>query len=238
MAVLDVAATASALVVDVHDLLSERSGPVRTGALLGAALAESGVTCLRFDAGGAGDSSGRLRDCTWSGMTNEVVAMTAWALDQVGQLPVVLVGHGIGAVPVTQAAPLVPGCVGMVLVDADLLQDVRYVVGRSFATKRGKWHLPDRFFREREGIRPRTDAEEGRAPAVLVYGEQDEKASATAAVLTGTTVRTAALPGGLPFREGGAVDHVVREVHRLLAAPSAATVAASSSAPRFGSTSS
>ncbi|MEN3305745.1 MAG: uncharacterized protein V7603_1947 [Micromonosporaceae bacterium] len=202
VASVDEPAGPAGVVVIAHDLLADRTGPARAGAMLGAALAEGGLSCLRFDFTGAGDSAGRLRRGTWKRMTEDVVRICDWAYHHLGRLPLVLVGQGIGAVPVLQATAALPACRGVLLLDSDLLQDVRYVIGDSVAIKRGQWHLPEGFFREREGLRPRAVAVAAPVPTVLAYGIHDEKAVAGAAELSGTAVRTVPLPDGHPFRAG------------------------------------
>lgn len=191
------------LVVVAHDLLSDRTGPGDRSATLAAALADAALACVRFDFTGAGDSAGALRASTWDGMRQNLERVYLWAAARHGRLPTVLIGHGIGAVPTLEAAAVVPDCRGVVLLDSDLLQDVRYVIEGSVVIKGGRWHLPEVFFRERESLRPRTAAVDCRMPVVLAYGAQDAKASAGVGLVAGSAIRTVPLPGEFPFRSGG-----------------------------------
>jgi uncharacterized protein len=174
--------TAAATIVLAHGLTGDRVGPAQLLAQLSRQLCEqAGVRVVRFDFRGSGDSPGTFASTTFAGMSSDLVAVVR-ATCPAGQ-PLICAGISIGGVPAVMAAHelvhlhQVP-VAAVVLMSSDLLEAGRFDVGRVAAIRNGEFHLPGRFFREREAIRPRQLLLEVRAPFLLVYGRRDAKVAA------------------------------------------------------------
>jgi pimeloyl-ACP methyl ester carboxylesterase len=147
-----------------------------------AGLAADGVAVLRFDFRGSGESSGAWTDTTFGTMLSDQVAVGTWARESLGALPLVTAGISIGGVPAALAAPRL-GAVGTMLLSSDLIEGVRFGVNGSTPIRGGEFHLPHRFFRERELLRPRTELHRWGRPWALIHGARDAKVRAAAAEL-------------------------------------------------------
>lgn len=178
----DVPAVAS--IVIAHGLTGDRVGPVELLSRLSAQLCSiTAAQVVRFDFRGSGDSPGEFSATTFNGMASDFVAV-AYATCP-SQLPVVCAGISIGGVPAVMAAHGMKtsgkrDIAAVVLMSSDLVENVRFAVDAVAAIREGEFHLPARFFREREGVRPRQLLVETAVPFLLVHGRADHKLVAAA----------------------------------------------------------
>ncbi|HEV7658121.1 MAG TPA: alpha/beta fold hydrolase [Mycobacteriales bacterium] len=187
------AGTPRALVVCAHGLTGDRSGPAGLLAEWAARLAAHGLAVVRFDFRGSGESSGAFEQTSFRGMVEDMVAVGSWALGQIGPVPLVTAGISIGGVPAALSArPL--GAAAAVLMSSDLIEDVRFDTAGMTAIRGGEAHLPARFFREREELRPRQELLAAGVPWLLLYGEDDVKVSRAAADLAALGAEVVAVP--------------------------------------------
>jgi len=71
------------------------------------ALAETGVTVLRFDYGGTGDSEGEFRDQTLAAWREDLITAARWARGELAPSALAVVGVRLGAVLAAQVSPTV-----------------------------------------------------------------------------------------------------------------------------------
>jgi alpha-beta hydrolase superfamily lysophospholipase len=184
-----------ALVVLAHGLTGERVGPAGLLAGWTRGLARAGIAAVRFDARGAGDSSGRFHGLTFAGMESDYLAVAAWAAGRVGPVPVVAAGISMGGVTAVLAAPRLPRLAGVLLLSADLLELGDAPVPDAPGTMRdGEFELGLPFLAERHALRPRGVLAALGVPCLLVYGTLDGEVAEAAPALRALGTETAGVP--------------------------------------------
>jgi hypothetical protein len=183
-----------ALIVCAHGLTGDRSGPAELLSHWAAGQAADGVAVLRFDFRGSGESSGSWTGTTFDAMISDQVSIGTWARETLGPVPVITAGISIGGVPAALAAPRLDA-VGTLLMSSDLIEGVRFGVNGSTPIRAGEFHLPHRFFRERELLRPRTELHRWGRPWGLIHGAEDSKVRKAAAELADLGAWVREIPG-------------------------------------------
>jgi len=174
----------AAVLTVVADFTFDRHGKTGCGSALARHLAREAVDVHRFDAEGNGLAGfgGRWGAAVWESMADEAVAVVRAAASRAASgTPRVLLGIGIGGVLAVRAAadmdarsdPYAPD--GLVLVGADLVQSVRFVVTGLASVRGGEQVLPSRIFRERERLNPRDDLAELEIPVLGVVAAGDAR---------------------------------------------------------------
>jgi pimeloyl-ACP methyl ester carboxylesterase len=161
----------------VSEFTFDRHGKYRRGAVFARALRDAGIAAYRFDMEGSG-LAGRSADWPhdpWDAMASQVDrARAAVAREHSQDVRHLLIGVGIGGVATTLSAARTPPD-AVVLVGADLVQSVRFVVNGIAGVRRGEQLLPSRVFRSRERLRPRDWLAELTIPVLSVNGERDPR---------------------------------------------------------------
>lgn len=149
---------------------------------LGRALAEQGITALRFDFSYAGESSGRFEDITYSGELEDLRAAHAFVRDRVPG-KIALFGSSMGgtvallfaaeepaiAALVTLAAPLHPERFPQRILTAAQLQQWR---DRGFTEYNGR-RLNLSLLEDLERLDAAASAQKVSCPVLVLHGEAD-----------------------------------------------------------------
>ncbi|MFE6915475.1 alpha/beta hydrolase [Streptomyces rubiginosohelvolus] len=161
----------------VADFTFDRHGKYRRGAVFARSLRDAGIAAYRFDTEGGG-LAGRSADWApdpWGFMASQVDrARAAVTREHPQGARHLLIGVGIGGVTTVLSATRTPPD-ALVLISADLLQDVRFVVNGVAGVRRGEQLLPSRVFRSRERLRPRDLLAELKIPVLCVNGGLDPR---------------------------------------------------------------
>lgn len=95
---------------------SHRVGPARLYVRLGRALARAGCEVYRADAIGVGDSDGEFANVSLDSEVRDFVAVCQYARSISPRLPLVLIGHSMGANLAVRVAGMVEGVCRLVLI--------------------------------------------------------------------------------------------------------------------------
>jgi pimeloyl-ACP methyl ester carboxylesterase len=149
------------------------------------ALAEEGVTVLRFDFTGLGDSEGDFADTNFSSTVDDVVA-AAKHLERDLEAPAILVGHSLGGAAVLQAAAQIPSARAVVTIATP--SSPRHVL-RAISSKREQievegeaevaiagrtFRIKRQFLEDLEGDSMRRDIAELGRPILIFHSPHDE----------------------------------------------------------------
>ncbi|MCX4749340.1 hypothetical protein OG455_28180 [Kitasatospora sp. NBC_01287] len=177
----------------VPDFTWDRHGKYGTASEFARRLAVSGMDVCRFDAEGSGlaGACGRWPLVPWEAMAEEVCAVADWVAGRTAaNARKVLIAVGIGGVPAVSAAARMrrEGHRGapeaLVLIGADLVQSVRFVVTGMASVRAGEQLAPSRVFRSRERLEPRTELAALDIPVLCVRGAADPRFADPGADLT------------------------------------------------------
>ncbi|MEV3998820.1 alpha/beta hydrolase [Streptomyces halstedii] len=161
----------------VADFTFDRHGKYRRGAVFARSLRDAGIAAYRFDTEGAGlaGRSANWPPDPWDSMASQVDrARAAVVREHPQDVRHLLIGVGIGGVATVLSATRTPPD-AVVLVSADLVQSVRFVVNGIAGVRRGEQILPSRVFRCRERLRPRDRLAELKTPVLCVNGDLDRR---------------------------------------------------------------
>ena len=89
----------------------------KAASVISSALAQHGITTLRFDFTGLGQSEGEFADTTFSSNVGDIVAAADFLRERHGA-PALLIGHSLGGAAVLAAADRVPDAVGVATIGA------------------------------------------------------------------------------------------------------------------------
>ncbi|NLO75149.1 MAG: alpha/beta fold hydrolase [candidate division WS1 bacterium] len=102
-------------VILLHGWAGYRAGPHQMFIKLARRAAAAGLTCLRFDFRGRGDSEGDPAAASLSTMISDALHAAEVLAERCGALPLALVGDCSGSEVALGAGPLMPGCERLVL---------------------------------------------------------------------------------------------------------------------------
>lgn len=147
-------------------LLEDRCGPAGSLAAFAAELANRQLACVRFDYRGAGDAT--WAPFSWHSLTSDAAVATDFCRQLLPDVPVLLAGIGIGAVPAVMVHCSSEVSAGVVLIDADLLQGMTYAVSYAVPIRHGEFSFTESFLRDREQIAPRDILRRSPHPSLLI----------------------------------------------------------------------
>ncbi len=158
------------LVVFCHGFHGQKSGDSRRFANAARALAEHGISSLRFDQYGCGDSEGDFKDVRF----DDWVATTRAMADHYAAagMHVALFGQSMGASAVLCVAADLPGVAGVVAWVPDAAIEP-FVPSPGGFSEEGGQIVPDRYWREAHEARIADRYARVTAPAYLVFGTAD-----------------------------------------------------------------
>lgn len=172
------------IVIICHGLTGDRTGPMQLLANLANFLAENGLTCVRFDFRGSGDSSGAFEDTTFTRMLEDVHVISRWTREQFpNHAGIGYCGLSIGGVAASFGAVHHQGS-ALALISSDIIENIRIPVAGLVSIRDGQFFLHEEFYRQREKLKPRSELRQSGIPTKLFYGELDLKLAAAAEELS------------------------------------------------------
>lgn len=159
------------LVIFCHGFRGERTGPHRTFVRAARALASCGVSSLRFDQYGSGDSAGDFLESRFDDWIETVVAL----VEQAAGRPVGLLGQSMGASAAICAAARTWVAATVAWVPDPELGP--YAPHSSGAMEEGGQLVADAFWQQACAADVVGSLRRGSAPSYLVFGTADEYVS-------------------------------------------------------------
>lgn len=157
---------ATRLAVVAHGMLSDRSSAKHQA--ICRELADRGVTALRFDFAGRGDSTGGPGDLTVSGEVADLEAVVAAARQRLQPSALAFVGSSLGGtVALLAAASVAPQALVTIAAPAHLPTEPRPDWDRADA-------VPEAFYRDAAGHRPLDAARRVTCPWRVIHGARDD----------------------------------------------------------------
>lgn len=160
-------------VIFCHGFRGEKTGPNRTFVRAARLLAASGISSLRFDQYGSGDSDGDFLESRFNGWIDTIRALAHQQLD-LGQR-IALFGQSMGASAVICAAAGLPvDAVVAWVPDANIDE---FTPGSEGFVEEGGQRVGNAFWREAYAANVAQHLAEISAPSYLVFGTADEYVS-------------------------------------------------------------
>jgi uncharacterized protein len=162
------------VVVFCHGFRGEKTGPNRSFVRAARKLAQLGVSSVRFDQFGSGDSEGDFLDTSFTDWIASCRAVAESMLRQ--QRPAALFGQSMGGSAVLCAGSELPSLAAVVAWVPDACTD-RYLPSPTGYMEEGGQRVLDRFWEEAHGADIPQCYASLTAPAYLVFGTADEYVS-------------------------------------------------------------
>jgi len=160
-------------VIFSHGFRGEKTGPNRTFVRTARLLAASGISSLRFDQYGSGDSDGDFLNSRFSDWVDTIVAIAQQQLD--ASRRIALFGQSMGASATICAAARLPADAVVAWVpDANI--DVYHPDPRGYMEEAGQ-RVGNAFWQDAYAADVRAQLPKIQAPCYLVFGTADEYVS-------------------------------------------------------------
>jgi len=166
-----------------HGFTGQRIGPHYIFVKISRALADIGVTSVRFDFSGSGESEGLFRDMHCGTMMSDLSTITAYVRDRLKPSRLIFLGHSFGGmVAARMAGPL--GADGLILLSP--VGDPQGISARRKTLldagpnsqgfyENGPHEMSIKFVRHLSGFNPVEEfASHFRGAALLVQGDKDQ----------------------------------------------------------------
>lgn len=166
-------AAGATTVIFCHGFRGEKTGPNRTFVRAARLLAASGISSLRFDQYGSGDSEGDFFESRFDDWVNAIDALTHQQLER-GQR-VALLGQSMGASAVICAASALPVEAVVAWVPDTNIDD--FTPGPEGFVEEGGQRVSNAFWEQAYAADVARHLAETSAPSYLVFGTADEYVS-------------------------------------------------------------